>query len=221
MLVIGLTGGIGTGKTEVTHVLRELGAVAINSDRIAHLSYRPGTKAYEAIVNRFGRDILDDSGVIDRGSLGAVVFSDPGSGRRQELEAIVWPATRELIEGRLAKEEERGTGVVVIEASKLFEAGWDRLADIVWTVEVQPDETGRREVSGRVRARSGTDETETGARVAAQMTREERIERADLVIENTATLDGLCEQVKTAWETIRALPEIPKLMGANPPVAKR
>ena len=206
VLVIGLTGGIGSGKTEVTHILRELGAVVIDADRIAHLSYRPGTEVYEAIVHRFGPDILDGSGVIDRGNLGAVVFSD--SGRREELEAIVWPATREWIEGRLAKEEERGTAVVVIEVSKLFEAGWDRLVNAVWTVEVLPDDIGRREIARRVQARSGLDEAETGARVAAQMTREERIERADLVIENTATLDDLREQVKTVWETMQTLPEV-------------
>ena len=205
MLVIGLTGGIGSGKTEVTHTLRELGAVVIDADRIAHLSYRPGTEAYETIVRLFGRNILDDSDVIDRASLGNIVFSDSGPGRREELEAIVWPATRKLIEGRLVKEEARGTRAVVIEVSKLFEAGWDKLANVTWTVEVQPDDIGRREITRRVQARSGRDEIDTGARAAAQLTREERIERADLVIDNTATLEDLREQVKTVWETVRVL----------------
>ena len=207
MLVIGLTGGIGSGKTEVTHTLRELGAVVIDADRIAHLSYRPGTETYETIVRLFGRNILDDSDVIDRASLGSIVFSDSGPGRREELEAIVWPATRELIEGRLAKEEERGTRVVVIEVTKLFEAGWDKLANVTWTVEVQPDDAGKREITRRVQARSGRDgaQSGTGARIEAQMTSEQRIERADLVIDNTATLGDLREQVKTVWETVRAL----------------
>lgn len=206
MLVIGLTGGIGSGKTEVTHILRELGAVVIDADGIAHLSYRPGTPAYEAIVRLFGRDILDDSGVIDRGSLGTIVFSDTGSDRREELEAIVWPATREWIEGRLVKEEERGTQTVVIEVSKLYEAGWDQFVNVVWTVEVPPGDAGKGEIAKRVRARSGFDEARTNARVAAQMTREERVERADLAIENTATLECLREQVKKAWETTRSQP---------------
>ena len=109
-----------------------------------------------AIVNRFGREIMVDSGVIDRRRLGSIVFAD--SSLREELEAIVWPTTREWIEGRLAKEEERGTQAVVIEVSKLFEAGWDKLANTVWTVEVQANELGRREVARRVRARSGLDE---------------------------------------------------------------
>ena len=202
VLVIGLTGGIGSGKTEVTHILRELGAVVIDTDRVAHLSYRPGTEAYKAIVDRFGREILVDSGVIDRKRLGSIVFADSSS--REELEAIVWPATRGWIEGRLAKEEERGTQVVVIEVSKLFEAGWNKFTDTVWTVEVQADDLGRREIARRVRARSGLDETETETRVAAQMTREERVEKADLVIENTTTLDDLRKQVNIAWETVRA-----------------
>ncbi len=210
MLVIGLTGGIGTGKTEVTHVLRELGAVVIKADRVAHLSYRPNTEAYEAVVTRFGRAILDGSGVIDRTRLGAVVFSDPA--RRKELEAIVWPAAREWIEGRLAEEEERGTRVVVIEVPKLFEAGWDRLTEVVWTVEAPAGEIGRRIIAGRVQDRSGLDEAEAGARAAAQMTREARVERADLVIENNTTLEDLREQVTNAWETVRSPSEI---KGAN------
>ena len=137
------------------------------------------------------------------------MFSDSGSAGLEELEAIVWPATREWIEGRLAKEEERGTQVVVIEVAKLFEAGWDQLANVTWTVEVQPGDVGRGETARRVQARSGLDEKQTGSRVAAQMTREERVKRADLVIENTNTLEDLREQVTTVWETVRILPDGP------------
>ncbi|MDP6667385.1 MAG: dephospho-CoA kinase [Dehalococcoidia bacterium] len=203
MLVIGLTGGIGTGKTEVTHILRELGAVVIESDKVAHLSYRPGTEAYRAIVNQFGRKILDDSGVIDRTSLGAIVFSDRA--QREELESIVWPAARKWIENRLVEEERRGSQVVVIEVPKLFEAGWDQFTNVVWTVEATHGEIGQR-----VRERAGLTEAETDARVAAQMTCEERIARADLVIENNSTLEDLRERVIKTWETV------PALESANP-----
>ena len=116
----------------------------------------------------------------------------------------MWPATREWIEGRLAKEEERGTQPVVIEVSKLFEAGWDHFVNVVWTVEVPPGSAGKGEIAKRVQARSGFDEARIKARVAVQMTREERVERADLAIENTATLEYLREQVKKAWETTRS-----------------
>ena len=194
MFVIGLTGGIGTGKTEVTHVLRELGAVVIESDKVAHLSYRPGTDAYEDIIDQFGREILDESGVIDRAKLGRLVFAVPEL--RIHLEMIVWPAARSWIEERLIQEKERGTKIVVIEVPKLFEAGWDDLADAVWTIEAPSDL-----IAQRLNIRSNLGEVEKNARVKAQITSVERAERADLLIENTAKLADLREQITNLWQT--------------------
>ena len=194
MFVIGLTGGIGTGKTEVTHVLRELGAVVIESDKVAHLSYRPGTDAYEDIIDQFGREILDESGVIDRAKLGGLVFAVPEL--RIHLEMIVWPAARSWIEERLIQEKERGTKIIVIEVPKLFEAGWDDLADAVWTIEAPSDL-----ITERIKIRSNLGETEKNARVKAQITSGERAERADLLIENTAKLADLREQITNLWRT--------------------
>ena len=194
MFVIGLTGGIGTGKTEVTHVLRELGAVVIESDKVAHLSYRPGTDAYEDIIDQFGREILDESGVIDRAKLGGLVFAVPEL--RIHLEMIVWPAARSWIEERLIQEKERGTKIVVIEVPKLFEAGWDDLADAVWTIEAPSDL-----IAQRLNIRSNLGEAEKNARVKAQITSVERAERADLLIENTAKLADLREQITNLWQT--------------------
>lgn len=194
MFVIGLTGGIGTGKTEVTHVLRELGAVVIESDKVAHLSYRPGTDAYEDIIDQFGREILDESGVIDRAKLGGLVFAVPEL--RIHLEMIVWPAARSWIEERLIQEKERGTKIIVIEVPKLFEAGWDDLADAVWTIEAPSDL-----ITQRIKIRSNLGETEKNARVKAQITSGERAERADLLIENTAKLADLREQITNLWRT--------------------
>jgi len=184
VFVIALTGGIGTGKTEVTHVLRELGAVVIESDKVAHLSYRPGTDAYDEIIDQFGKEVLDDSGVIDRGKLGGLVFAGPDL--RVQLEKIVWPAVRSWITERLIQEKERGTKIIVIEVPKLFEAGWDDLADAIWTVEAPS-----AAIAQRVNVRSNLSETETNARVQAQITRAERAERADLLIENSAQLADL------------------------------
>ncbi|MAE80408.1 MAG: dephospho-CoA kinase [Chloroflexi bacterium] len=194
VFVIGLTGGIGTGKTEVTHVLRELGAVVIESDKVAHLSYRPGTDAYEDIIDQFGREILDESGVIDRAKLGGLVFAVPEL--RIHLEMIVWPAARSWIEERLIQEKERGTKIIVIEVPKLFEAGWDDLADAVWTIEAPSDL-----ITERIKIRSNLGETEKNARVKAQITSGERAERADLLIENTAKLADLREQITNLWRT--------------------
>jgi dephospho-CoA kinase len=194
VFVIGLTGGIGTGKTEVTHVLRELGAVVIESDKVAHLSYRPGTDAYEDIIDQFGREILDESGVIDRPKLGGLVFAVPEL--RIHLEMIVWPAARSWIEERLIQEKERGTKIIVIEVPKLFEAGWDDLADAVWTIEAPSDL-----ITERIKIRSNLGGTEKNARVKAQITSGERAERADLLIENTAKLADLREQITNLWRT--------------------
>ena len=194
MFVIGLTGGIGTGKTEVTHVLRELGAVVIESDKVAHLSYRPGTDAYEDIIDQFGSEILDESGVIDRAKLGGLVFAVPEL--RIHLEMIVWPAARSWIEERLIQEKERGTKIVVIEVPKLFEAGWDDLADAVWTIEAPLDL-----ITQRLNVRSNLGEAEKNARVKAQITSGERAERADLLIENRAKLADLREQITNLWQT--------------------
>lgn len=195
MLIIGLTGGIGTGKSEVSHILRDLGAVVIESDKVAHQSYEPGTKAHGLIVNLFGEDVLDGSGFIDRKSLGKIVFAD--TARRLELEKIVWPATRELTLALLEKETVRGTRVVVVEVPKLFESGWDKVADVVWTVEAP-----QSVVSQRVERRSGMSESDTKARVAAQFTRQDRVDRADIVIENDATLEDLRNQISKLWESI-------------------
>ena len=194
MFVIGLTGGIGTGKTEVTHVLRELGAVVIESDKVAHLSYRPGTDAYDEIIDQFGKEVLDDSGVIDRGKLGGLVFAGPDL--RIQLEKIVWPAVRSWITERLVQEKERGAKIIVIEVPKLFEAGWDDLADAIWTVEAPS-----AAIAQRVNVRSNLSETETNARVQAQITRAERAERADLLIENSAELADLRERITNLWRT--------------------
>ncbi len=194
MFVIGLTGGIGTGKTEVTHVLRELGAVVIESDKVAHLSYRPGTDAYDEIIDQFGKEVLDDSGVIDRGKLGGLVFA--GADSRIQLEKIVWPVVRSWITERLIHEKERGTKIIVIEVPKLFEAGWDDLADAIWTVEASS-----AAVAQRVNVRSNLSETEINARVQAQITRAERAKRADLLIENSAELADLRERITNLWRT--------------------
>ena len=195
MLVIGLTGGIGTGKSEVSHILRDLGAVVIESDKVAHQSYEPGTTAHGLIVKLFGEDVLDGSGFIDRKSLGKIVFAD--TARRLELEKIVWPATRKLTLALLEKETVRGTRVVVVEVPKLFESGWDKVADVVWTVEAP-----QSVVSQRVERRSGMSESDTKARVAAQLTRQDRVDRADIVIENDATLEDLRNQISKLWESI-------------------
>jgi dephospho-CoA kinase len=209
LLVIGLTGGIGTGKTEVARVLRKLGAVVIESDKVAHFSYLPRTEAHKAIVSIFGDAVLDKSGWVDRKSLGKIVFSNKA--RRVELEEIVWPAARTWIEARLAEEEKQESRVVVIEVPKLYEAGWDRIMDVVWTVEAPEGEIKRR-----LEQRPGFSEADANARVAAQITRAERVDKADRVIENNTTLDDLRNQITEIWESIPATRDMPDKADSSP-----
>lgn len=198
MLVIGLTGGIGTGKTEVARALRELGAVVIEADKVAHLSYGPSTKAYREIVSRFGKSVLRQSGVIDRKRLGQIVFSDPAL--REELESIVWPDAKDWIKNRLEYEEQHGSEIVFIEVPKLFEAGWDTFIGTVWTVEAPV-----AEINERLMHRSGLAADEILSRSNAQMSSEDRIGRADFVIENNTTIEDLQERVRNAWDNIPAV----------------
>jgi dephospho-CoA kinase len=209
LLVIGLTGGIGTGKTEVARVLHELGAVVIESDKVAHLSYLPGTQAHEAIVRIFGDEILDETGAVDRKSLGKIVFSDDT--RRIELEEIVWPAARTWIEARLTEEEKQKSRVVVVEVPKLYEAGWDQIMNVVWTVEAPQSEINRR-----LEQRSGFSEADANARVAAQTTRAERVDKADRVIENNTTLEDLRNQITEIWNSIPDTRDMPDKTDRSP-----
>ncbi|HEY8490008.1 MAG TPA: dephospho-CoA kinase, partial [Dehalococcoidia bacterium] len=130
MITIGLTGGIASGKSTISRMLADRGAVIIDADRLGHEAYRPGTPAYRRVVEAFGPEIVGPNGEIDRAKLGARVFGNPEQMKR--LTDIVWPAIRELARERIEAERRRGTRVVVLEAAVLVEAGWFDLVDEVW-----------------------------------------------------------------------------------------
>ena len=195
MFVIGLTGGIGAGKSEAGNILRELGAVVIDADKVAHLSYLPCTEAYEQLVALFGTGILDDSGVVDRTKLGSIIFDDDVA--RKALESIVWPATRLWIENRLKGEEDRDTNIVVLEVPKLFESGWDDIADVVWTIEVSTINA-----ITRVQKRTGLSPWEVESRIDAQMSNEQRSELAGLTINNDGDIGALRSRIHEAWKSL-------------------
>lgn len=197
MRVIGLTGGIASGKSLVTNQLAERGAIVIDADKLGHETYRRGTETYRAVVEAFGPDIVAGDGEIDRKALGAKVFGDPEARRR--LEAIVWPGIRRLAEERLAGLRQQGAGVVVLEAAVLLEADWVDLVDEVWVVATAP-ETARR----RLMERNGLSSEEAAARLAAQLSNEERRRRADLVIENDGTIEELSRAVDEAWSRLES-----------------
>ncbi|MXY42732.1 MAG: dephospho-CoA kinase [Dehalococcoidia bacterium] len=197
MFVIGLTGGIGTGKSEVSRLLNELGAEIIEADKVAHEAYEPGTPGWREVVEAFGEGVLDADGRIDRKALGGIVFGDEEA--RERLNAIVHPIVRRLLEERIAELERQGTSVAVIEVPLLVEAikqqsRWTQMLDEIWVVT-----TPEEQAVARVRARSGLDESAIRARIGSQATEEERAEFADAVIDNGGSLEGLRREVTNLW----------------------
>jgi dephospho-CoA kinase len=188
--LIGLTGNIGTGKSTVAAMLAELGAEVIDADRVAHEVMQAGTPAHGRIVEAFGPEVLDPDGEIDRARLGAIVFADPAALVR--LEAIVHPATLEAIDCRVAA---TSAGVVVVEAIKLIESGMAERCDSVWVTTCRPEQQVHRIMGGR-----GLDRAQAEQRVRAQPPQEEKIVRADVVIDTTGSLARTRAQVRVAWE---------------------
>ena len=194
-VVIGLTGGIASGKSVVSQMLADRGALIIDADKVGHEAYRRGSGCYDRVAAAFGPDVVGADGEIDRKALGAKVFGSPE--QRNKLEGIVWPWMRETMEARLAEIRAQGTPVVVLEAAVLIEADWVPITDRVWVVTVMP-EIAR----ARIIERNGLTPEQADARIAAQLTNAERVARAQVVIENNGTLDELREQVRAAWEAL-------------------
>jgi dephospho-CoA kinase len=196
-LVIGLTGGIASGKSAVSAMLAEKGALVIDADKVGHEAYAPGSDCYRDVIAAFGKDIVADDGQIDRKALGAKVFGAPE--QRKRLEGIVWPWMRRTMGRRLAGLRDDGVSVVVLEAAVLLEAEWTPLVDQVWVVIASPAIARERVVQ-----RNGLTAEQADQRIAAQLTNGERAAAADVIIENDGTLDELRERVDAAWDTLTA-----------------
>ncbi|WP_367135929.1 MULTISPECIES: dephospho-CoA kinase [Streptomyces] len=194
MLRVGLTGGIGAGKSEVSRLLASYGAVIVDSDRIAREVVEPGTPGLAAVVAEFGDAVLTPEGALDRPRLGAVVFADPD--RLAALNAIVHP----LVRARSAELEAAAApdAVVVHDVPLLAENGLAPLYDLVVVVDAG---TGTR-LDRLVRLRGMTPD-EARARMAAQATREARLAVADIVIDNDGPVEALEQQVAEVWEDLR------------------
>ena len=192
-MVIGLTANIGTGKSTVMGMLAELGAAGIDADKVAHDVVAPGEPAYALVLAEFGPEIAPNQGSIDRARLGQIVFSDPTALAR--LEAIVHPAVSERISRLVA---DALAPVVVIEAIKLLEAGLSiRLCNQVWVVTAP-----RAEQIQRLMATRGLSAQEAILRIDAQAPQEEKVARADVVIDNSGSLEDVRRQVEHAWKTL-------------------
>lgn len=193
MLTVGLTGGIGAGKSEVSRLLVRHGAVLIDADRIAREVVAPGTPGLAAVVDAFGADILAADGSLDRPRLGSIVFADPE--KLALLNSIVHPLV-----GARSRELERAAAedaVVVHDVPLLTENGLAPLYDVVIVVDASP----ATQLDRLVRLRGMTEE-DARARMAAQATREQRREIADIVIDNDVPLDVLTRRVAEVWDDL-------------------
>lgn len=188
-ILVGLTGNIACGKSSVVRRLRELGAHTIDADALIHVILRRGGAAFEPVVEEFGEGIVRADGEIDRRALGRIVFSDPARLRR--LEEIEHPVVRRMIEEEIRT---AGEPVVVVDAIKLFESGWAARSDVVWVVTCGREQQVERLVSTR-----GYSREEAVMRVDAQSPQEEKVRRADVVIDNSGTLEETYRQVDEAW----------------------
>ncbi|MFD6286596.1 dephospho-CoA kinase [Streptomyces sp. NPDC060205] len=190
MLKVGLTGGIGAGKSEVSRLLVEHGAVLIDADRIAREVVAPGTPGLAAVVDAFGEDVLAADGTLDRPKLGSMVFAD--ADRLAVLNSIVHP----LVGARSRELEEAASAdsVVVHDVPLLTENGLAKLYDLVIVVDAATE----TQLDRLVRLR-GMTEADARARMAAQATREKRREIADVVIDNDVPLEALRRRVREVW----------------------
>ena len=194
MLRVGLTGGIGSGKSEVSRLLVSLGAVLVDADRIAREVVAPGTPGLQAVVEAFGDHVLRPDGSLDRERLGQVVFADRDA--RARLEAIVHPLVRER-SAALASTAAPGS-VVVHDVPLLVENDLASAYDLVVVVDAAPE----TQVDRLVRQRGMTPEA-ARARIAAQARREQRLAVADVVLHNDGSLENLERQVDELWSALR------------------
>jgi dephospho-CoA kinase len=196
MKTIGLTGGIGSGKSTVSQLLSELGAFIIDADKVGHEIYLPGKEAWQQVTAAFGRDILATDQTIDRKKLGAIVFGSEEA--RKKLNAIVHPLMFADIRRRINDKRAEGfTQPIVVEAAILIEANWLPLVDEVWVIVAN-----KSAVVERVAAQRGLSATETEARIASQLAEAERLKHAHLVITNDGSREELERHVREAWSRL-------------------
>ncbi|NLH49111.1 MAG: dephospho-CoA kinase [Myxococcales bacterium] len=195
MKVVGLTGGLASGKSVVTAIFRELGAATLDADQVAHDLLHPGRSGHREVVRRFGPEILTAEGAIDRGVLGRLVFQDPQA--RRDLEAIVHPLVYQEIAAWIAAEQNKNTPLAIIEIPLLFESvspvGFHHTICVTATRRAQID---------RAKERSGYDETTIAGILAAQMPPAEQARRADFTIDNSGDLAATRRQVAALYEKL-------------------
>jgi dephospho-CoA kinase len=195
MIVIGLTGNIGTGKSTVRTILEELGATTIDADKLGHELLYESKTIYDELIKEFGKTILDKNNKIDRKKLSDVAFISKDAQSR--LNRIMHSAIDMEVRKRIEQYRNRGDKVVVLEAALLFEAKKDPPIDITW-ITVAP----RKVILNRLKARQDMSEEEILARLEKQMPPEEKIKYADVVIDTNCSMEELREKVNALWQSL-------------------
>ena len=198
MLVIGLTGGIASGKSSVSKILSDLGAAIIDADAIARTIVEPGKPALRQIIQHFGEAIIQADGSLNRRKLGDIVFAD--SVQREKLENITHPAIWQEVNRQVTAAQAMGSKVAVLDVPLLFETGWDKKVDSVWVVYVQ-----RQTQIERLMKRDNLTQSKAEQRIDSQLSLEIKIQRADVIIDNSGTPDETRYQVAAAWHELMKL----------------
>lgn len=197
MKVIALTGGLASGKSTASEFFLDQGANIVNADKLGHRVYDTGTQAYRKVIETFGDEVVGDDNHIDRKILGKKVFDDPEE--LKKLTDIVWPEIRRMAELEIAALDAIDPdNICILEAAVLLEAGWRDLAGEVWTIIVD-----RETAIERAMVRDNATREAVESRLNSQLSNEERIAGADVVIENNGTKEELLEKLRKEWDRIR------------------
>ena len=196
-VIIGLTGGIASGKSTVSRILQSYGATIVDADKVGHSVYEPGTECLNDVVKAFGEGIIldDGSGKLNRPALGKIVFSSPE--KLVELNKIVWPYINRELKRRM---DEHVEGILVVEAAVMIEAGWakkDSPYNEVWISWVSP-----QVAEARLMARNNFSAEEARKRINSQITNDESLKHANVAIENNGAQSDLEKKVREQWNSL-------------------
>ena len=196
MKIIGLTGGIGSGKSTVAGFLAGFGAEVLDLDKIGHEVQKSRTSVWQQLVDAFGKEILGPGGEIDRDKLGGIVFNNRNALLR--LNGIIHPAIDNYVDMKIDEFRRKGVDIVVLEAAVMIDAGKTDLVDELW-VTTAPENV----VLERLRKRSGYSKNESMTRIKAQLKNGERLKKAAVIINTDCTLDELKNRVMAEWNKLR------------------
>jgi dephospho-CoA kinase len=195
MFVIGLTGGILSGKSTIAQMLAEKGAAIIDADKLAHEAYKPDTKLNRELVEEFGGDIRKADGSIDRKKLSYIVFDNPDALAR--LNSITHPIMKDIARAEIERLRKDDASVIVLEGALLIEAKWTDLVDEVWVALIPPETAVKR-----LKERGGLTENEAKARIKTQLPIEERAKHADVIVNTDCDISEVRVQIDKLWKTV-------------------